>query len=75
MDDRKRCWFRGCAVEGLPRPVFAQTHGLPATIRLCDRHLSTLDPDLFISLGPPWLAGPRRHDSPGPKERRGRLLW
>jgi hypothetical protein len=42
-----RCWYRGCVEQGDRRPLFANAHGLPASIRLCDRHLSELarEPD------------------------------
>jgi hypothetical protein len=42
MQDRKRCWFRQCLAAGLPRPLFAQVHDLPATLRLCERHMHAL---------------------------------
>jgi hypothetical protein len=43
----KRCWFKACLKQGEPRPIFAHAHALPASLRLCDRHLSELaqDPD------------------------------
>ncbi|HEY6057395.1 MAG TPA: hypothetical protein VIV06_05145 [Candidatus Limnocylindrales bacterium] len=46
MND-KACWYRDCTSEGLPRPLFAQSHRLHASLRLCERHLSELarDPD------------------------------
>lgn len=45
-----RCWYRGCTEQGDPRPLFAHAHGLSASIRLCDRHLSELarEPDRAI---------------------------
>ena len=46
MDARKRCWFRGCPGPGEPRPLFAVSHGLPATVRLCGRHMTVLSNDL-----------------------------
>jgi hypothetical protein len=47
-----RCWYRGCLDHGDPRPLFAYAHGLPASIRLCDRHISELarDPDRAASM-------------------------
>jgi hypothetical protein len=39
------CWYRGCAAPGDPRPLFAYAHGLPAAVRLCDRHMSELARD------------------------------
>ena len=45
MDPRKRCWFRSCAAAGEPRPLFATAHALPATLRLCRRHMTVLSSD------------------------------
>jgi hypothetical protein len=43
MDVRQRCWFRGCLWAGEPRPLFAHSHELPATLRLCQAHMSVVD--------------------------------
>jgi hypothetical protein len=45
MDVRKGCWFKGCASAGEPRPMYATAHGLPATLRLCQRHMTVLSND------------------------------
>lgn len=47
-----KCWAIDCQRLGESRPVFAHVHRLPATLRLCDPHLSTLssDPKLIRAL-------------------------